>query len=290
MTGPPIRPPIRSVVAILACHNRRELTLRALRALDSAQGVFDLSTVLFDDGSGDGTAEAVKAEFPGTTILSGDGSFFWNGSMHRAWQEALKREPDAFLWLNDDVALDPDALARLRDAWPEAEGQRRDGAFVLVGTTRDARGAFTYGGFRRLSRWRLALERIGETRALTRVDTFNGNIVLVPAATVRLIGLNDPAFFHMYGDVDYGLRATRAGIPVLQMPGTLGVCEANPTPDLSQLGLAERWRFLLRSPRGYRPRSMWRLARKHGGALAPLQFLSPYRRLFYPAAWLRPKQ
>jgi GT2 family glycosyltransferase len=275
------------VAAILTCHNRRELTLRALRSLDAARDVFDLSVVLLDDGSTDGTADAVRTEFPDAMVIAGDGSFFWNRGMHAAWSHALALEPDAYLWLNDDVALDQDAFDRLRDAWREAAGFRKDQAFVLVGTTRNARGEFTYGGFRRSSRWRLSFERLGETAKLTPVDTLNGNIVLVPAVTVRLIGINDPSYFHMYGDIDYGLRATGRGIPVLQMPSTQGVCESNPGPDLSKMSLAARWRYLLRSPRGYQPRSLWRFARKHSGLLAPLHLVSPYRKLFYPGPWLR---
>lgn len=278
----------RRVTVILACHNRRETTLRALRSLDPSRAPFDLSVVLFDDGSTDGTAAAVRAEFPDAVIVSGDGSAFWNGGMHRAWSKALELRPDAYLWLNDDVELDADALARLRDAWLRAQARHEDGAFVLVGATRNARGALTYGGMRRKDvPFAFRLERLPETGTLERIDTFNGNIVLVSAPVVERIGILDPGYFHIYGDIDYGLRASRAGIPVLQLPGTLGLCETNPGTDLAALGLAQRWHHILRSPWGTRPRSWWRLVRRHSGIWAPIHFVSPYRKLFYPAAWLR---
>ncbi len=278
----------RRVAAIVACHNRKPLTLRLLRALQAQHGVFDLSVVLFDDGSTDGTGDAVRAQFPEVEILRGTGDAFWNGGMYRAWQQALALKPEAYLWLNDDVALDGDALVRLRDAWAAAEAAGPDGALVLAGATRSAAGEVTYGGLRR-ERSPLALRfvRVPPAAAPVRVDTLNGNIVLVSAGAAARVGILDPGFFHMDGDVDYGLRATRAGVPVLLLPGTLGICEANPPADLARMPLAARWRHIFRSPRGIHPASWWRLTRRHSGIWLPLHFLLPYRKLFYPARWLR---
>lgn len=276
------------VTALLACHNRRELTLRALRAASNARDSFDLSVVLFDDGSTDGTAEAVRAEFPGTVILTGNGSAFWNGGMYRAWRHALELKPDAYLWLNDDVELDGDAFARLSAAWKETVARTNDPAAVLVGATRNAQGEITYGGMRRSpSPLSFRFERLPEVAAAEPVDALNGNIVLVTCAAVEKVGILDPGFHHMYGDIDYGLRANRAGVPVLLLPGSLGRCEGNRPADLSGLSLAQRWRHILKSPRGVQPASWWRMVRRHSGLLAPLHFITPYRRLFYPAAWLR---
>ena len=129
-TDPRLR---RRVVAMLACYNRRPLTLRALRALSGAGKTFDLSVVLFDDGSTDGTAAAVATEFPETIILHGNGDAYWNGGMSRAWTRALDFRADGYLWLNDDVELDADALARLADAWDISEPSCPDGALVLAG-------------------------------------------------------------------------------------------------------------------------------------------------------------
>lgn len=276
------------VVAILACHNRRELTLRALRALNHTQSQFDLSIVLFDDGSTDGTADAVRSEFSDTIVLSGDGSAFWNGGMHRAWTRALDLEPDAFLWLNDDVILDSDALGRLNAAWQASLQSDLGEALVLVGATRNTLGQVTYGGMRKtFSPFAFRFERVAEIDQIEPVDTLNGNIVLVTAGAVEKIGILDSEFHHMYGDIDYGLRASRSDVPVLLLPGTLGVCEASPPRDLSRLSFADRWRHFLKSPRGVQPTSWWRMVRRHSGPFAPLHFLTPYRKLFYPAAWLR---
>lgn len=275
--------PIR-VAVLLACHNRRETTVRALRSLKQAPSHVHLQPVLFDDASSDGTAAAAKAELPQTIIVQGDGSAFWNKGLFLAWRRAQKLKPDAYFWLNDDVVLDSDAHERLFKAWEELSTDLGHRRFILVGSTRGSNGELTYGGLK-ASRDLFAFRtsRVQPQSDLVRVDTFNGNIVLVPREVVEEIGINDPLYFHNLGDVDYGLRATRAGIDVRLMQGTLGVCELNQekalhgfaSPSLSRL---DRWKKV-NSHHGLPFKSWWRFTRKFSGPFLPFHFLVPYRRL-----------
>ncbi len=68
---------------------------------------------LVDDGSGDGTTPAVHAEFPEVRVIAGTGHLYWSGGMRVAQQAAVLSDPDYLLWLNDDVELEPEALATL---------------------------------------------------------------------------------------------------------------------------------------------------------------------------------
>lgn len=268
-----------SIAAILVCHNRRELTVRAVRSLRAASDDVGVRVVLFDDASSDGTAQAVIEEMPDAIILQGDGQAFWNGGLHRAWQHAMQLEVDAFLWLNDDVELDADAIKRLAKVWQEL-AQRGENEFILVGATRDQYGEITYGGMRRRTNpiaLKLELQAIAGT--LQRVDTFNGNIVLIPRTVTEKIGINDPVFFHKFGDVDYGLTASKAGIPSYVLPGTLGVCEKNAPISFSGLSFVQRWK-LVNSHLGLPMASWWRLVRRHSGLWFLFHFLSAYYRAF----------
>ena len=267
------------IAVLMAVHNRRELTLRALRSLEEARGAFDITIVLLDDASSDGTGEAVMAAWPGAIVLRGDGNAFWNGGMHKAWAHAVTLQQDGYLWLNDDVDLDTDALPRLAAEWHRQGGA--EAPFILVGATRSRDGGMTYSAQRRVySPFALKFARLPIGADLQHADTFNGNIVMVSQATVSRIGINDPAFFHALGDIDYGLRARRAGIPVLLLPGTLGVCEANPPVALNRGTWGERWRRV-QSHRGLPFRNWWRITRRYSGLWFPLHFLLPYRKLFH---------
>lgn len=275
MTGAP-RP---RIAVLIAAHNRRAFTLRALRALVRDQASFDLTAILLDDASTDGTADAVHAEFPEAIILSGDGNAFWNGGMHRVWAHAVSLGFDGYLWLNDDVVLDDDASARLAAQWHQQGGAHTP--FILVGATRDEAGLLTYGGQKRVrSPLALKFEKLPIAPELSYADTFNGNIVLISAATVKRIGINDAGFFHSLGDIDYGLRASGAGIPVLVLPGTLGICNGNPVIAFNRGPLRERWRKLT-SHRAIPPRNWWRMTRRYSGIWFPFHFLLPYRKIFF---------
>ncbi|WP_336966284.1 glycosyltransferase family 2 protein [Sphingobium aquiterrae] len=261
----------RTLAVALACHNRRPLTLRCLQGLHAQAADFNLRIFLFDDGSSDGTGDAVRAAFPDVTIIEGDGHAFWGGGMYRAISAALDTDFNDLLWLNDDVALYPDALQRLIDAQAGADAQFGPGSSLIVGATREpGSDSISYAGFRRRSRlspvW---LQRVEPTPgALTPCDTMHGNVVLVPAAAARAIGPNDPKLIHELGDLDYGYRAGKAGYKILIAPQAVGECASNPRSRKSTPPgtLRQRWKQL-NTPHGL-PIGPWRhFMWRHGGML-----------------------
>ena len=104
------------LAVLMTVHNRRETTLAALRGLMSQIGLYGthLRVFLVDDGSDDGTADAVRSEFPQVVVdVQPKGHLFWAAGMARAEGLAAQHDPDYYLWLNDDTMLMPDAVSRL---------------------------------------------------------------------------------------------------------------------------------------------------------------------------------
>ena len=277
--------PMRIGVA-LTCFNRRDKTETRLRALfvaaerSGADG--QIVVALTDDGSTDGTAERVRSNFPQVQVLHGSGSLYWAGGMRMALDHLYAQQLDAYLWLNDDTVLDPDALQVLVTTL-RAKAQEDGRGGIVVGSTRDASGALSYGGLKRkpYRLGALSFEKVVPGPVAQRCDTHNGNVLLVSAEAVSVLGNLDPVFQHGMGDLDYGLRATAAGVPVWLMPGYAGVCVNDKVLAGSFLdrNLPLRRRLqLVASPKGlpYAPWSV--LCRRHAGHLWPLHFSWPYAR------------
>jgi GT2 family glycosyltransferase len=273
------------IYAILTSFNRCHKTLECLKRLkasaDSARVV--LRAVLVDDGSSDGTACSVAGAFNWVTVLTGDGSLFWNRGMHKGIHHALRVDNvDALLWLNDDTNLMTDALTRLLEVVALVRRHHgRDG--IVVGATCDpVSNTLTYGGSvisDRLHRFRF--QKVHSFSHAMPCDTMNGNVVLCPIALARDLGNLDLVFEHAMGDLDYGLRARHQRHPIYVAPGFVGYCGTNSplnTHADARLSLTERWRKL--THRKVLPLRSWlAFTRRHGGPLWPIYFVWPYLRL-----------
>jgi GT2 family glycosyltransferase len=272
------------VVALVAAHNRRETTLKAIDSLLQAtdNNRVDLSVVLVDDGSSDGSGQAVSDTFgQRVTVIRGDGSYYWARGMKVAEDAALKSATDFLLWLNDDVVLFAGAVDQLLAA---EDSPLCMGRAIVVGSMRSLSGETTYGGLHRFGHHplRYSLETPGDEPRL--VEAGNGNAVLIPVSVLRAIGGIDGGFAHALADIDFTRRASRFGVPVVIAAGYVGICERNPPPVWIRpdVSVSQRWRALL-GPKGLPPRSLARFLSRHGGPLWPIFFVSPYL-----ATFLRP--
>ncbi len=275
-----------NIAILVTCYNRRALTERCLSMLRQ-QPLFDPRNLfLVDDGSTDGTGDMVRTMFPDAHVIDGSGDLFWNGGMRLAWEHAVDddRTFDHYLWLNDDVVLHPGTLANMI---ADADAVVAVGAPVIVaGSTIDpATQTVNYGGHRRPSARRpLRLAMIEPTGSPQRVDTVSGNVVLVSKSAERLLGNLSPTFEHIYGDLDYGYRATAAGVPIFLASRVAGECDSNSISGSSidtSLGRWQRLRTRMKEDRKVHARDWRRFARLHSG-LGPLSILysvTPYLRI-----------
>src|SRR5689334_7452083 len=104
-----------TIGVLLTTRNRKEKTLTCIESLKRQRLPADVSLEVFltDDGSTDGTVDAVRQAYPSANIFKSDGSLFWAGGMRNSWTHALKEDLDFYLLLNDDTTLTADAIAVL---------------------------------------------------------------------------------------------------------------------------------------------------------------------------------
>ena len=182
-----------TIAVIMTCHNRVQTTLSCLSKMKAQKLKENVSLTIYlvDDGSTDGTSEAIQKKHPDIKIIKGNGSLFWNRGMHLAFSKAIENDYDYYLWLNDDTQLYEDALQTLIDTHKSLCDIRHNPC-IIVGSTQDpVDKKFTYGGYIRTSKINplsLNLKKPSNDSPYL-CETFCGNCVLIPKDVVNRVGL-----------------------------------------------------------------------------------------------------
>lgn len=257
-------------VLIIPVHNRRATTLACLRHLRATGDLAAFPVMVIDDGSTDGTAAAVRQEFPGIDLLQGDGQLWWTGAMDLGMQRAFGRGASCIVWLNDDCLPEPGAVAAL------ARRALHDGATLAGPACLPGEGTPVPTGF--IGRRVITVEPGGKEERM--VDGLSGFCVAVPRQVWERLGSPDGKQFpHYYGDSAYTLVARRAGFSVV-LTGAARVrltdYRAMPVSPAAllvpALGWGENWRRIFCAPKSpFRLATQWHYLRlKYGAARGSL--------------------
>jgi GT2 family glycosyltransferase len=214
------------VYVVVPVHNRLGFTRKCLGALKlSTWAKIDIFVV--DDGSTDGTREALQAEYPDVTVLPGDGRLWWTGAMATAVGTLKARfQPGDFVMsVNNDTQVEPSTVPRLievstahRRGMVAAAARTEDGRYVAAG----ARLPFdrTLG-----SSVGLCQEEGKGELSVVEADTVFGRATLIPVEAFDAVGNYRAKEFPQYwGDSDFSLRARQAGIRQLVTFSTIVRC------------------------------------------------------------------
>lgn len=282
------------IAVIITCFNRRQKTLTCLTALFNQvlPAGIDVNVYLVDDGSTDGTGQAVAQQYPQVNIIQGNGQLFWNGGMRLAWERAMQSDYDFYLWLNDDTLIYPDALAKMLTTYEQVLAQGNSNSIIVGSTCDPETGEYTYGGLTPCRWWHpVYLKQIQPTDVPQSCQTLNGNCVLIPRSVFQLVGNLDPVFKHYAADHDYGFRAWQKGCQLFIPPGYVGTCPPNPHGSRSkaknlkfdqQLQQVDQPKGLSLQDVTLQPFDEWKVyTQRHAGPFWPIFWLLPYRRLVW---------
>lgn len=277
---------VTCIAVVLTCHNRRVKTLECLHNVykQKLQEGASFRVFLTDDGSTDGTFDAVAVAYPDVSIIRGGGSLYWCGGMRVAWNAALDAGHfDYFLWLNDDTVLKLGAIADMLDTANKEFG-------IIVGSCHDPEtGVWTYGG-RATPDGKKSLSGTPVLPGSTaqNCQQINGNIVLVPKTVVDRIGILSDRFTHAIADFDYGFRALDAGIPLIVPPNYQATCSSNPIPAWCNPATPLRKRLaLFNNPKGINFSEFMIFCYRHFGLYSILIGVKIIFRVLYPKLWVR---
>ncbi|MBG0784877.1 MAG: glycosyltransferase family 2 protein [Anaerolineaceae bacterium] len=267
---------MEKLAILMTSHNRKDATLSSLQSVQDQKITQEVQKVVFlaDSQSTDGTALEVSQKYPHAQIISCRSNVYWNSGMRIVFAEALKRDFEYYLWLNDDTILFEDTIERLIQT---AEMFSRKA--IIVGSTKDPEsGQWSYGGvIRKYPKRPLHFSPVIPGEIPIPAETMNGNIVLISREVVGKVGNLDPAFSHAIGDFDYGLRAQKLGVRIFIAPEYHGYCKRN-VQTREEVSFIQRAKNML-SKKGLPPVEWARFAKRYAGKLWFLYWLSPYSKI-----------
>jgi GT2 family glycosyltransferase len=203
----------KRVAAIVLNYNGRELTLQALESLRRLRYPrYDL--VVVDNGSTDGSPEAVAGAFPEVHQVRTETNLGPAGGYNLGMVWALERGYDYLLILNNDIEAHPDLLDELVRV---AESDPTIGCvgpktyyFSDRGRLASAGGVIRFKESVTRERGQGARDR-GQYDRDREVAYVNGCGMLIRRQAIEAAGLWDPIFFLSVEDADWCMRAKRRG-------------------------------------------------------------------------------
>lgn len=221
------------VALVIPVHNRRETTLQCLRSLARVD-VRGLSVRIFvvDDGSVDGTSDAIRNQFPDVELIAGDGTLHYAAGTNRGIEAALEWRATFIVTMNDDAVFHDQFLQRL--VTTASENPRSIVGSLLLLWDRPHQ-VFQVGQVWRTWKggWQIPNDLTAFSVGITpfHVECIVGNCVMFPANAIRECGLLDEARFpHGWGDAQYAARLRKAQWNLLIDPRSLVWCEPNTYP------------------------------------------------------------
>jgi len=208
-----------SVLVVTVNYNSLENTLQTLTSL--AQMTYPrFEILLVDNGSTDGSLEAIHQAFPGVALITNETNLGFAGGFNVGLQRGIDQGVDFILAINNDTIVAPDMLSLLVEAC--APGIGAVGPVIYY---YDQRERVWSAGFHRHpitlemtggQRHRVALG--GQDRSPFPVDYLLGCAMLFSREALVATGLFDSRFYLYYEDLDLSLRLQQEGDCLLTVP------------------------------------------------------------------------
>lgn len=211
---------MKKVCAVILNWNGGDLTRRCIEGLRKSDYA-DLTCVVVDNGSSDGSPEALPKAFPDIGMVRNSTNVGFAGGSNQGIAWGLERGADYLLVLNNDAWVDPAMISSLVGT----AASFQDGAAVIpkiyLGSDR-SRFWFVRG---RVNLWAghfanpaYNLVDDGSFDCSPEVEYASGCCILIPRGILQQVGGFDASFFAYVEDVDWSIRCRRAGFRIILCP------------------------------------------------------------------------
>jgi GT2 family glycosyltransferase len=207
-----VRRPAPSVAAIVLNYRTADDTLLAVQSLLAANRP-PAHVLVVNNSREDGCRTALDSVRDRVEYIETDRNLGFSGGMNIGVRRALAKGVDRVLLVNSDVVIPPDCLEWLEDGFvragvgivgPAVLSRTDPGSVASLGMTYRARsGRMVHADYG--SRFDPGRSNVGV------VDGVSGCLMMVSREVFDRVGLLDEDYFFSFEDLDFCLRAKRAG-------------------------------------------------------------------------------
>ncbi len=206
---------------ILVNWNRPELTAACVQSLQNTNQMGLVKVLIVDNGSSDDSVTAIQQQFPHIPVLEAGRNLGFAGGANLGIKFAMAHGAQYVGLVNNDVEFEDGALAALLDIL-----QSHPSIGVVCPLIGDYGGDLV---------WAMGLSVDFQTAAVGRleagspisavegsgpveVESATGTMMLTRRRVLEDVGLLDESFYLYYEEVDWSIRASRAGYRILAVP------------------------------------------------------------------------
>ncbi|MGH7494615.1 MAG: glycosyltransferase family 2 protein [bacterium] len=210
-----------SVCCIILNLNGKALLLETLASVRQMTYP-NFKIIVLDNGSTDGSQEAVRAQHPEATLLENGRNLGFGEGSNVGMRYAFHHGAEWVFLLNNDILVDPNLLSCLMEVaaadakigilGPKIYYQSQPDTFWYAGgRVNFFTGMTSHRGIREIDRGQY--DRVADT------DYVTGCAMLMRREVLERVGLFDPVYYPIYAeDADLSVRARRAGYRLVYVP------------------------------------------------------------------------
>jgi GT2 family glycosyltransferase len=239
------------VSALIVSYNTRALLLESIASVVNEPGV---ETIVLDNASHDGSAQAVAERFPTVRLIRSESNLGFAGGMNRAAACARGR---SLLLLNSDAWLRPgtlDMLVEHLDRFPRtglvspslryANGSAQAAAFHFPGLAQLILDLFPIP---RLMDSALNGRWVSNAHQPVQIEHPLGACMLIDRVAWEDVGTLDEGYFMYLEEIDWCRRARRRGWQIWHQPAAVAIHHAGQsTRQQPDAMFVQLWRSRLR--------------------------------------------
>ena len=211
---------MKKVCVVILNWNGRDLTLRCLEDLRKSDYP-EVTCLIVDNGSTDGSTEAIIKAFPEVGVIRNTVNLGWAGGSNQGIAWGLAHGADYLLMLNNDAWADPAMISTLVAAATKLQDQVVTIPKIYLGS--DPTRFWFAGG--RVNFWTglfsnpaYNLVDDGRFDSSPDVEYASGCCVLMPKGIAEHVGGFDHSFFSYVEDVEWSIRCRSAGFRIVLCP------------------------------------------------------------------------